>query len=132
MLVRILDKIFIRKSEPLLNTRENIRSEENKREDIEKDFSVIRNIGSGSNKDLRIDICSDYFNFDKKELNEKKIKKENSAIERIKKLKKDYCQTENKKEDEIQNSYKSFLNASSFNSKISFSNSKNKINFFTF
>ena len=93
-------------------------------EDIEKEFSVIYNIGLGSNKNLIIDICSDYFDFEKKELQQRNKNKDISNIEKIKRLKKDYLEKENKKESEKINSFKSFVHSSSYNSKLSFSNSK--------
>jgi len=105
-----------------MNTREILLSEENKTEEIEKEFSVVCNIGSGSNKNLMIDICSDYFDFDKKKKQKRNSKKEFSTVDKLRRLGEDFLKSENKKEDENKNSFKSFLQASSFSSKISFSN----------
>jgi hypothetical protein len=73
---------------------------------------------------LTFDICSDYFDFEKKEYKERKDIKCITNIEKIKKLRNDYVNQEQKTEREKKNSYENHLNSSSY-SKLSFSNSRN-------
>jgi len=72
----------------------------------------------GSNN-FKVDICSNYFDFDKKEQVQNSNKKGFPTVEKIRKVRKDSLKNENKKEDENKIYLKSILHSSSFSSKIS-------------